>query len=40
MCSPADVTLYSCCAQAGEELLLDYGKLFWTGREDLMVDDS
>ena len=26
------------CLQEGEELLLNYGKTFWTGREDCVID--
>ena len=26
------------CLQAGEELLLNYGNTFWTGREDCVID--
>ena len=26
------------CLQEGEELLLNYGKTFWTGREDCVMD--
>ena len=26
------------CLQEGEELLLNYGKTYWTGREDCVID--